>query len=53
VHRAIYTEVNARQLVTAMSFERPITFIAPDEVHDPVRLVDAWQVWKHEAMKGE
>jgi HCOMODA/2-hydroxy-3-carboxy-muconic semialdehyde decarboxylase len=51
VHRAIYTEVNARQLVTALSFERPIAFIAPDEVHDPVRLVDAWQVWKHEAMK--
>ena len=51
VHRAIYTEVNARQLVTALSFDRPITFIAPDEVHDPVRLDDAWQVWKTQAMK--
>jgi HCOMODA/2-hydroxy-3-carboxy-muconic semialdehyde decarboxylase len=52
VHRAIYTEVNARQLVTALSFDRPITFIAPDEMHDPVRLEDAWQVWKTQAMAG-
>ena len=26
VHRALYTEVNARQLATALSFRRPITF---------------------------
>lgn len=48
VHRALYTEVNARQLATALSFNRPITFIAPDEVHDPKRLDDAWEVWVHE-----
>ena len=52
VHRAIYTESNARQLVTAMSFDKPITYIAPDEAHDPVRLVDAWEVWKRQAMGG-
>ena len=50
VHRAIYTEVNARQLVTALSFNRPITFVAPDEAHDPARLEDAWTVWKQQAM---
>ena len=53
VHRALYTEVNAQQLATALSFGRPITFIAPDEAHDPVRLGDSWEVWKREAMKGE
>jgi ribulose-5-phosphate 4-epimerase/fuculose-1-phosphate aldolase len=51
VHRALYTEVNARQLATALSFKRPITFIAPDEVNDPKRLDDAWEAWKSEAMR--
>jgi ribulose-5-phosphate 4-epimerase/fuculose-1-phosphate aldolase len=51
VHRALYTEINARQLVTALSFDRPITFIAPDESQDPKRLEDAWEVWKIEAMR--
>lgn len=53
VHRALYTEINAQQLATARSFNRPITFIAPDEVLDPTRLVDSWELWKHEAMKGQ
>lgn len=48
VHRALYTEVNARQLVTALSFGRPITFLTPDEVHDPARLDDAWAAWTSE-----
>ena len=51
VHRALYTEINAQQLAMALSFKRPITFIAPDEAHDPKRLDDAWEVWKSEAMK--
>jgi ribulose-5-phosphate 4-epimerase/fuculose-1-phosphate aldolase len=51
VHRALYTEVNAQQLTTALSFKRPITFIAPDESQDPKRLDDAWELWKSEAMK--
>jgi HCOMODA/2-hydroxy-3-carboxy-muconic semialdehyde decarboxylase len=51
VHRALYTEINARQLTTALSFRRPITFIAPDEAMDPKRLDDSWEVWKIEAMK--
>ncbi len=51
VHRALYTEVNAQQLVTALSFRRPITFIAPDERQDPKRIDDAWDVWKSQAMK--
>ncbi|MPZ57726.1 MAG: class II aldolase/adducin family protein [Rhizobiales bacterium] len=50
VHRALYTEVNAQQLVTALSFKRPITFISPDEAQDPKRLDDSWEVWKVEAM---
>jgi HCOMODA/2-hydroxy-3-carboxy-muconic semialdehyde decarboxylase len=50
VHRALYTEVNARQLATALSFQRPITFIAPDESQDPKRLDDAWELWKSEAL---
>ena len=50
VHRALYTEVNARQLATALSFRRPIKYIEPDEMLDPQRLADSWDVWKHEAM---
>jgi ribulose-5-phosphate 4-epimerase/fuculose-1-phosphate aldolase len=52
VHRALYTEINAQQLATALSFKRPITFIAPDEAQDPKRLDDAWEVWKSEAMRN-
>ena len=52
MHRAIYTEVNARQLVTALSFGRPIAYIAPDEVLDPKRLDDAWEVWVDEVKDG-
>ena len=48
VHRALYTEVNAQQLTTALSFKRPIKFIARDEAQDPKRLDDAWEVWKSE-----
>ena len=48
VHRALYTEINAQQLVTALSFKRPIKFIAPDEAQDPKRLDDAWELWKSE-----
>jgi ribulose-5-phosphate 4-epimerase/fuculose-1-phosphate aldolase len=51
VHRALYTEINAQQLATALSFKRPITFIAPDESQDPKRLDDAWEVWKSEVRK--
>jgi ribulose-5-phosphate 4-epimerase/fuculose-1-phosphate aldolase len=51
VQRALYTEVNAQQLATALSFKRPITFISPDEAQDPKRLDDAWEVWKNE-VKG-
>jgi ribulose-5-phosphate 4-epimerase/fuculose-1-phosphate aldolase len=53
VHRALYTEVNAQQLAIALSFNRPITFVAPDEAQDPKRLDDSWDVWKAEAMKGD
>ncbi|CAN0222666.1 unnamed protein product, partial [Phaeothamnion confervicola] len=45
VHRAIYTELNARQLAMALSFGRPITYLAPDEAQDPKRLDDAWEAW--------
>lgn len=51
VHRALYTEINAQQLTTALSFKRRITFVAPDESQDPKRLDDAWELWKSEAMK--
>ena len=52
VHRALYTEVNAQQLAIALSFRRPITFISPDEVQDPKRLDDSWEVWKAEVTGG-
>ena len=45
VHRAIYTELNARQLAMALSFGRPITYLAADEVQEPKRLDDAWEAW--------
>ena len=51
VLRAIYTEVNARQLATALTFDSPITYIAADEAQEAVRLDDAWEVWKRDAMK--
>ena len=52
VHRALYTEINAQQLAVARSFNRPITFVAPDEYQDPARLGNSWELWKHEALKG-
>lgn len=52
VQRALYAEVNAQQLVTALSFKRPITFVSPDEAQDPKRLDDAWEVWKAEVSAG-
>jgi HCOMODA/2-hydroxy-3-carboxy-muconic semialdehyde decarboxylase len=51
VHRAIYTEINARQLATALSFNRPIKYIELDEAEDPKRLADAWTLWKSEVFK--
>ena len=53
VHRALYTEINAQQLVTALSFGKPIKYIEPDEMLDPQRLGDSWDVWKHDAMGGK
>jgi len=50
VHRALYTEVNAQQLATALSFRRPIKYVQPDERQDPQRLGDSWEVWKAQAM---
>lgn len=50
VHRALYTEVNAQQLATALSFNRPIKYVQPDEAQDPKRLGDSWDVWKAEAL---
>ena len=52
VHRALYTEINAKQLATALSFGKPIKYISEDEMLDPQRLGDSWDVWKHEAMNG-
>ena len=52
VHRALYTEINAQQLATALSFKRPITFISPDEAQDPKRLDDSWELWKTQALKS-
>ena len=49
VHRALYTEVNARQLAMALSFRRPVKYVEMDEAQDPKRLADAWEVWKSEA----
>jgi ribulose-5-phosphate 4-epimerase/fuculose-1-phosphate aldolase len=53
VHRALYTEINAQQLATALSFGKPIKYIEPDEVLDPQRLGDSWDVWKHDALNGK
>jgi HCOMODA/2-hydroxy-3-carboxy-muconic semialdehyde decarboxylase len=50
VHRALYTEVNAQQLAVALSFRRPVKYVAPDEAQDPKRLGDSWDVWKSEVM---
>ena len=46
VLRAIYNLVNARLLATALSFDSPITTIAPDEAQEPMRLDDAWELLK-------
>jgi len=51
VHRAIYTEMTADQLATALTFRRPIKYVQPDEMQDPKRLIDAWEIWKYEATK--
>jgi HCOMODA/2-hydroxy-3-carboxy-muconic semialdehyde decarboxylase len=52
VHRAMYAEINAQQLVTALSFNRPIHYIAADEAGDPKRLDDAWEAWKAEVTQA-
>jgi ribulose-5-phosphate 4-epimerase/fuculose-1-phosphate aldolase len=52
VHRALYTEINAQQLATALSFKRPIKYVEPDEAQDPKRLGDSWELWKTQAMQG-
>ena len=52
VHRALYTEINAKQLATALSFGKPIKYIEPEEMLDPQRLGDSWDVWKHDAMNA-
>jgi ribulose-5-phosphate 4-epimerase/fuculose-1-phosphate aldolase len=52
VHRALYTEINAQQLATALSFKRPIKYVEPDEAQDPKRLGDSWELWKTQAMNG-
>jgi ribulose-5-phosphate 4-epimerase/fuculose-1-phosphate aldolase len=52
VHRALYTEINAQQLATALSFKRPIKYVEPDEAQDPKRLGDSWELWKTQAMAG-
>lgn len=51
VHRALYTEVNAQQLAIALSFGKPIKYVAEDEAQDPKRLGDSWDVWKSEVEK--
>lgn len=48
VHRALYTEINAQQLMAALRLKGPVKFIAPDEAQDPKRLDDAWELWKSE-----
>ena len=50
VHRALYTEINAQQLATALSFRRRIKYVQPDEAQVPKRLNDSWDVWKAQAM---
>ena len=35
VHRALYTELNAKQLAIALSFGRPIRYVEPHEAQDP------------------
>jgi ribulose-5-phosphate 4-epimerase/fuculose-1-phosphate aldolase len=50
VHRALYTDINAKQLATALSFGKPVRYIEPHEAQDPKRLTDAWEVWKMEAL---
>jgi ribulose-5-phosphate 4-epimerase/fuculose-1-phosphate aldolase len=51
VHRALYTEINAQQLATALSFRRPVKYVEPDEAQDPKRLGDSWELWKTQAMQ--
>ena len=51
VQRALYTEVNAQQLATALSFRRPVKYVEPDEAQDPKRMSDAWDVWKAEVRR--
>jgi len=53
VHRALYTEINAQQLATALSFRRPIKYVEPDEAQAPKRLHDSWDAWKAQAMRIE
>lgn len=48
VQRALYAEINAQQLAVALSFNRPVRYLSAAEAHDPVRLDDAWEIWRDE-----
>ena len=50
VLRAIYNLVNARLLATALTFNSPITYISADEAQEPIRLDDAWELLKRDAL---
>jgi HCOMODA/2-hydroxy-3-carboxy-muconic semialdehyde decarboxylase len=55
-HRAVYTEVNARLLATAIGLGGPITYLDPEEYRKlegggaRIAAARAWDLWKHKVM---
>jgi HCOMODA/2-hydroxy-3-carboxy-muconic semialdehyde decarboxylase len=54
VRYAIYTEINARQLATALALGGPISYISPEEGaardKNPGDFARAWELWKKQAL---
>ena len=51
VLRAIYTEVNARLLVTALSLGGPVSYLAADEAWEPASLDRQWELLQRQALQ--
>jgi HCOMODA/2-hydroxy-3-carboxy-muconic semialdehyde decarboxylase len=55
IFRAVYTEVNARLQLQAMTLGGPITFLEPEEGEKAMQVLDtihlrAWDIWKRTAL---
>ena len=55
VRQAIYTEVNAKILLSALALGGPVTYVSDDETaaveKTPGDIARGWELWKRQAME--